>query len=81
MPSCNTYHLTCVSLTLGVGYLFTAAPTLEEVYLLTAAVSDLQRGIVPVGPPAPVQPLILGMLLQAAGPGLGRERLLRETSL
>ena len=26
MPSCNTYHLTWVSLTLGVGYLFTAAP-------------------------------------------------------
>ena len=26
MPSCNTCHLTCVSLTLDVGYLFTAAP-------------------------------------------------------
>ena len=26
MPSCNTYRLTWVSLTLGVGYLFTAAP-------------------------------------------------------
>ena len=26
MPSCNTYHLTWFSLTLGVGYLFTAAP-------------------------------------------------------
>ena len=26
MPSCNTYHLTWVSLTLGMGYLFTAAP-------------------------------------------------------
>ena len=26
MPSCNTYHLTWVSLTLGVGYLFTAVP-------------------------------------------------------
>ena len=26
MPSCNTYHLTWVSLTLGVGYLFAAAP-------------------------------------------------------
>ena len=26
MPSCNTYHLTWVSLTLNVGYLFTAAP-------------------------------------------------------
>ena len=26
MPSHNTYHLTCVSLTLDVGYLFTAVP-------------------------------------------------------
>ena len=26
MPSCNTYHLTWVSLTLDVGYLLTAAP-------------------------------------------------------
>ena len=26
MPSCNTYHLTWISLTLGVGYLITAAP-------------------------------------------------------
>ena len=26
MPSCNTYHLTWVYLTLGVGYLFMAAP-------------------------------------------------------
>ena len=26
MPSCNTYHLTWVSFTLGVGYLFTATP-------------------------------------------------------
>ena len=26
MPSCNTYHLNWVSLSLGVGYLFTATP-------------------------------------------------------
>ena len=26
MPSCNSYRLTLVSLTLGVGYFFTAAP-------------------------------------------------------
>ena len=26
VPSCNTYHLTWVSLTLGVVYLFMAAP-------------------------------------------------------
>ena len=48
MPSCNTYRLTWVSLTLGVGY------------LLTAALPDLQCGIGPLGPPAPVQPRLLG---------------------
>ena len=51
---------------LGVRYLFMAAPakhsccsskaqllllTLDEGYLLTAAVPDLQRGIAPLGPP------------------------------
>ena len=45
--------------------------TLNEVYLLTAAIPDLQRGIVPLGPPAPEQPPLLGMLFQASGPGLG----------
>ena len=61
MPSCNTYHLTWVSLTLDVGYLFMACSskaqplllTLDEGYLLTAAPPDLQRGIAPLGPPAP----------------------------
>ena len=37
----NTYHLTWVSLTLDVGYLFTAAPP------------DLESGVAPLGPPAP----------------------------
>ena len=68
MSSCNTYHITWVSLTLGEGY------------LLTTAVPDLQRGIAPLGPPAPVQPPFLGMLLQATGPGLGRGWLLRVTA-
>ena len=45
--------------------------TLDEGYLLTTATPDLQRGIAPLGPPAPGQPLLLGMLLPAAGPGLG----------
>ena len=44
--------------------------TLDEGYLLTAAVPDLQRGIAPLGPPVPAQPP-LGLLLPAAGPGLG----------
>ena len=75
MPSCNTYHLTWVSLTLDVGvsiqgYSSKAQPlllTLDEGYLLTATVPDLQRGIAPLGP---LQPPLLGMLLAATGPGL-----------
>ena len=63
---CNTYRLSWVSLTLDVGYLFTAAPanhslTLNEGYLLTAALPDLQRGVAPLGPPAPAQPGLLGL--------------------
>ena len=34
--------------------------TLDKGYLLTAAPSDLEHGIVPLGPPVPVQPLLLG---------------------
>ena len=34
--------------------------TLDEVYLLTATLPDLQRGIAPLGPLAPTQPLLLG---------------------
>ena len=66
MPSCNTYHLTWVSLTLDVGYLFTAAPvqslllTLDEGYLLTTAPPDLERGVAPLGPPVPVKTPLLG---------------------
>ena len=48
MPSCNTYHLTWVSL------------TLDEGYLLTAARPDLEHGVAPLGPPVPVQPPLLG---------------------
>ena len=34
--------------------------TLDEVYLLTAAPPDLERGVAPLGPPAPAQPPLLG---------------------
>ena len=34
--------------------------TLEEGHLLTAAPPDLERGVAPLGPPAPAQPLLLG---------------------
>ena len=47
--------------------------TLDEGYLLTAAIPDLQCGIAPLGPPAPAQPPLLGLLLLAAGPGLRHE--------
>ena len=47
--------------------------TLDEEYLHTAAVPDLQRGIAPLGPPAPAQPLLLGHGVAPPGcrPGLG----------
>ena len=60
------------------------APTLDEGYLLTAALPDLQCGIAPLGPPAPLQPRLQvtplladpglgrGLLLPAAAPGIGR---------
>ena len=64
MPSCNTYHLTRVSL------------TLDEGYLLTTTVPDLQHGIAALGPPVPEQPPLLGLLLPAPGPGLGHGWLL-----
>ena len=44
---------------------------LDEGYLLTAAVPDLQCGIAPLGPPVPTQPQLLALLLPTAGPGLG----------
>ena len=50
--------------------------TLDEGYLLTATVPDLQRGIAPLGPLAPAKPPLLGMLFPAAGPDLGHGWLL-----
>ena len=58
MPSCNTYHLTWVSLSWAwsipsrlLQQSTASAPYLDEGYLLTATVPDLQRGIAPLGPP------------------------------
>ena len=63
MPSCNTYRFTWVSLTLGVGYLFTAVPAKRSHCSLpwtrgirTATLPDLQCGIAPLGPSTPMQP-------------------------
>ena len=69
MPSCNTYRLTWVSLTLDVGYLFTAAPAKRsrcslpwtKGYLLTTTHPDLERGVAPLGLPVPTQPPLLGL--------------------
>ena len=41
--------------------------TLDEGYLLTTALPDLQHGMAPLGPPAPAQSLLLG--LGVAPPG------------
>ena len=48
--------------------------TLDEGYLLTAALPDRQRGIAALGPPVPAQPPLLGrgVVLLAAAPDLGR---------
>ena len=55
MPSCNTYRLTWVSLTLDEGYLLTATPP------------DLERGVAPLGPPVPTQPPLLGRWIAPPG--------------
>ena len=41
--------------------------TLDEGYLITAVPPDLERGVALLGPPAPVQPPLLG--LGVAPPG------------
>ena len=46
--------------------------TLDEGYLLTVALPDLQRGMAPLGPPTPAQPPLLWLLLPATAPGLRR---------
>ena len=47
--------------------------TLDEGYLLTATLPDLQRGIAPLGPPAPRShgSLEVGLVLLATAPDLG----------
>ena len=37
-----------------------SAPYLGQGYFLTAAPPDLECGVAPLGPPAPMQPLLLG---------------------
>ena len=47
--------------------------TLDKGYLLMATPPVLERGVAPLGPPAPTQPQLLGvgLLLSAAAPDLG----------
>ena len=71
MPSCNTYSLTWVSLTLDVGCCSSKAQplllTLDEVTL-----PDLECGIAPLGPPLRNhRSLDVGLLLSAAAADLG----------
>ena len=54
--------------------------TLDEGYLLTTTVPDLQRGLAPLCPPVCAQPPLLGLLLSAVGPGLWRGWLLKVTA-
>ena len=75
MPSHNTYHLTWVSLTLGVGYLFTAAPAKRSYsslpwmrVLLMAAPPDPECEVAPLAllGPCSCHSLDMGLLLSAA---------------
>ena len=49
-----------VSLHICSGKVQSLLLTLDEGYLLTAAPPDLERGVAPLGPPEPAQPLLLG---------------------
>ena len=68
MPSCNTYRLTWISLTLGMGYLFTAAPAKHSHCSLACmrgisswpAPPFLEHEVALLDPPVPGQlPLVL----------------------
>ena len=82
MPSCNTYHLTWVSLTLNVGYLFMAAPAKRSRYSLfwTRDISSLpplltlnvEYFLLALLRPCSHLSLDMVYVLQAAGPVLRR---------
>ena len=78
MPSHNTYRLTWVSLSWAWGIsswlLQQVQPlllTLDEGYLLMAAPPDLERGVAPLSPPAPMQPPLLGRSVAPLGRSCG----------
>ena len=45
---------------MGISLQITNTKILNEGYLLTAALSDLEHGIAPLGPPVPMQPPLMG---------------------
>ena len=49
MPSLSAYRLTGVSITLDVGYVFTAAPAKHYDQAMTATAPDLGRGVALLG--------------------------------
>ena len=60
--SCNTYHVLGFSY-LGRGVSLQGCSSKAQLLLLTldeVAPPDLECGVTPLGPPAPVQPLLLG---------------------
>ena len=76
MPSRNNYHPTWVSLTLDVGYLFTAAPAKRSCCSLPwtrgifsrPPLLTLNGGVAPLGPPVPRhQPLLGGGIAPLRG--------------
>ena len=75
MPSCNTYCLTWVSLTLDVGCLHGCSSKAQPLLLTLnkATPHHLELGVAPLGPPAPAQPLLLGRGVAPLGrcPDLG----------
>ena len=61
MPSCNTYHLTWVSL--GRGVSLHSCSSKAQLLLLTldeVTPPDLEHGVAPLGPPTPAHPPLLG---------------------
>ena len=65
------------------GYSRKAQPlllTLDEGYLLTAAPPDLERGVAPLGPPAPTEPPLLGRGVSAQPPASSQRELSAKRS-
>ena len=60
MPLATPTILLCFLLPWSCGISSWLLLTLDEVYLPTATPPDLECGVAPLGPPAPMQPPLLG---------------------